>query len=141
MKSYNGFSPSQRMNAYRWLKSSGRPMSGVCEACGNPNGAPHSEDYSEPYGDHIGAYMLCLPCHMFVHCRFRIPEAWAIYRKSIRGGKKWSPAPPHWFAFRSMVWGGADIPFVKHGPASPKTVLDDIEEQRLRTRWTLMLLS
>jgi hypothetical protein len=61
VNSYNGFTPQQRAHALRGLNreyAAGRrqrPTS--CDACGQTEGViePHSEDYSEPFGDHIGA--------------------------------------------------------------------------------------
>tara|TARA_R100000773_G_scaffold36307_1_gene31302 strand:- start:1602 stop:1847 length:246 start_codon:yes stop_codon:yes gene_type:complete len=77
MKSYNGFTPKERTDAFIWLKgeyASGRREKGkVCDACGQTKGIveDHSEDYSYPYGDHIGKYTFCYRCHMMIHCRFR----------------------------------------------------------------------
>src|ERR1700737_880157 len=39
----------------------------------------HSENYSEPFGDHIGEHGLCYRCHQMIHNRFRHAETWAIY--------------------------------------------------------------
>jgi hypothetical protein len=53
-----------------------------CDACGQTEGPidAHSEDYSEPFGDHIGEHALCYRCHMAIHTREKNPEAWAIYK-------------------------------------------------------------
>jgi hypothetical protein len=40
----------------------------------------HSEDYSEPFGDHIGAYGLCRGCHVMIHRWFQNPADWAATR-------------------------------------------------------------
>lgn len=52
---------------------------------------PHSEDYSEPFGDNIGEFGLCYLCHMMIHCRFYNRLAWAAYRDTIRSGKVFPP--------------------------------------------------
>lgn len=135
MKSYNGFTPAQRMEAYNWLKAqSDRAMHGACEVCGNVDAKPHSEDYSAPYGSHIGAYMLCFPCHMMVHCRFRAMGLWNGYRDMVRNGYRWDPPPKNWFAFRSSLWGGGCITWAEDQPVKKRTCLDDINIGVLRTR-------
>jgi hypothetical protein len=86
---YNGFSPQERDHAYRWLMQQigdgARKLSTVCEACGSPNALPHSEDYSEPFGTHIGAYILCNRCHKtYLHSiRYRRPESWQRYLDNL----------------------------------------------------------
>jgi hypothetical protein len=86
---YNGFTPKERENAYRWLMqevSEGRRiLQTICEACGSENGRPHSEDYSEPFGDHIGAYILCDRCHKtYLHSiRYRRPDSWKWYLEQL----------------------------------------------------------
>ena len=65
MNPYNGFSPVQRVQALRWLKGEyaarrrQRPTS--CDGCGQTEGIiqAHSEDYGQPFGDHIGAFGFC----------------------------------------------------------------------------------
>jgi len=85
MNSYNGFSGEQRERALAWFKAekrAGRRDDPVrCDACGQGLGLmqAHSEDYSEPFGDHIGRFGLCYACHMMIHCRFRNPAAWESY--------------------------------------------------------------
>lgn len=92
MKSYNGFTPKQRMDAFNWLKVEyadgrrARPTS--CDCCEQDKGIVehHSEDYSAPYGDHIGQYALCFVCHMMVHCRFRNLKQWESYKELVAQG-------------------------------------------------------
>lgn len=107
VKSYNGFSPAQRMRALNWLKgeyAAGRRAKAVeCDCCGQTKGIieHHSEDYSEPFGDHIGAWSLCFICHMMIHCRYRNPRAWTRYKESIADGFTFEPFyNRNWDAFR-----------------------------------------
>jgi hypothetical protein len=87
---YNGFTWKERELAYRWLKQEIREGRRIlptkCEACGSEKGRPHSEDYSEPFGDHIGAYILCDRCHKtYLHSiRYRRPESWKRYLAQLR---------------------------------------------------------
>lgn len=87
---YNGFSPQQRArggNYYNKQKKAGLRNPTVCQACGQTGGVNgHSEDYSEPFGPHIGEYELCYTCHMMVHCRTRNPLAWKAYREAVEAG-------------------------------------------------------
>lgn len=92
MNSYNGFTPAQRMKAYRWAKEQYdrgvRPRATECECCGQTEGVldRHSEDYSEPFGRDIGRFSLCYRCHMMIHCRFKNKAAWEDYKRVIRAG-------------------------------------------------------
>lgn len=74
----------------------------------------HSEDYSEPFGDHIGRYTLCYRCHMLVHCRFTGdgPRAWEEYRSIVRhGGRVALPYPKAMFGtFARQHLSGQNIP-------------------------------
>jgi len=87
---YNGFAPKERDDAFKWLKQQiaegKRILSTICEACGADKGLPHSEDYSEPFGDHIGAYILCGRCHKsYLHSiRYRFPTSWRRYLDKLR---------------------------------------------------------
>jgi hypothetical protein len=89
---YNGFSGAQRLRALAWVRpqyaDGTRERAKICDACGQTDGVldRHSEDYSEPFGDHIGAYGLCYTCHMMVHCRFRSPKAWNLYKEAVAAG-------------------------------------------------------
>jgi len=97
VNSYNGFSGAQRLRALEWVRpqyaAGTRERAKVCDACGQTEGVldRHSEDYSEPFGDHIGAYGLCYTCHMLVHCRFRSPQAWHAYKTAVNGGATFPP--------------------------------------------------
>jgi hypothetical protein len=92
LNSYNGFTPEQRMEALRWTKAEyaagRRAPPRQCCVCGQTKGIiePHSEDYSKPYGEHIGKYPLCYVCHMILHCRFRAPDAFRVYQNQMRQG-------------------------------------------------------
>jgi hypothetical protein len=78
------------MRALRWSRAeyaAGRrhaPL--VCDACGQDEGPieAHSEDYSEPFGSHIGEPALCFRCHVAVHCQFKNPVAWEAYKLQVR---------------------------------------------------------
>lgn len=92
MNPYNGFSSNERNAALRWLNAEyaagRRRRPTACEVCGQDHGVvdAHSEDYSRPYGPHIGAHSLCFRCHMMVHCRFKNPRAWELYKLQLRNG-------------------------------------------------------
>lgn len=92
MKDYNGFTANERIKALKWLQAEyttgGRTPPRKCDVCGQTEGIieAHSEDYSAPYGDHIGRVGLCFLCHMEVHCRFRSPMAWKRYKVMVEEG-------------------------------------------------------
>jgi hypothetical protein len=93
---YNGFTARQRSDAFHWLmaeiKEGRRHDAQQCMVCGSQkNPCLHSEDYSFPFGPHIGEYELCWTCHMMIHCRFRNPERWREYMQGIANG--FMPAP------------------------------------------------
>lgn len=133
MNSYNGFTPSQRMKALTWLKgewAAGRRVKGCkCDACGQTEGRidAHSEDYSAPYGDHIGKYTFCYRCHMMIHCRFKNPVAWHIYKQHIREGRIFAPIGSNFalFASQSLNQKGQNVPYTQAAPRNI-TVLDEI---------------
>jgi hypothetical protein len=97
MNSYNGFTPNQRMKAYKWLMeqyaSNKRTKPTKCDSCGLTEGIiePHSENYSEPYGNHIGQYGFCYRCHMMLHCRYRSPKNFEMYCELVSGGAQFQP--------------------------------------------------
>lgn len=143
MKSYNGFSPAQRMKALKWLKADkaakGETMTPeMCEVCGQEWGplSYHSEDYSEPFGPHIGAYALCYICHMMIHCRFRNPVAWGEYKAALKMGAIYRTyGRNNWTAFRRdfLSGPGIDRPYdVDPSRGKPET-LDDIDSKRLKS--------
>ena len=134
MNPYNGFSPQQRLRALAWINrkySLGlrqRPVE--CDACGQREGIidAHSEDYSEPHGDHIGAYSFCYTCHMMIHCRFKAPAAWAIYRDAVAEGATFPPlATRNFFAIKRYYLGEAALPTPRMRPAPARKVLHEIE--------------
>lgn len=133
LKTYNGFDHDARMKGFRWLKAEyaagRRTKPTVCDACGQTEGqiAGHSEDYSEPFGDHIGKHALCERCHLMIHCRFKNPEAWAIYKQHIREGRIFVPVNGFKaFCGQTLNAKGRNVPF-KQGPARPHTLLDGLE--------------
>jgi hypothetical protein len=111
MNSYNGFSPTQRTRALRWLNAEyaagrrSRPTS--CQACGQTEGLleAHSEDYSgPPFGANIGRFGLCYRCHMMVHSRFRARRAFELYAHSIDRGLVWPAIPKrNYYAVTAML--------------------------------------
>lgn len=104
MKSYNGFSPSQRMKALAWLKDQyglgARKPPTICDSCGQTEGVidAHSEDYREPFGDHIGRFGLCFACHMMVHSRWHFPQRFHAYAESVAQGHRFQPFQDRDFA-------------------------------------------
>lgn len=108
MNSYNGFSPKQRYKALKWFKEqisqglrSEKPK--CCDICGQPHGFLqfHSENYSEPFGDHIGEIGLCYICHMMIHCRFKNPLKWACYKMTLQQGMRYSAySTNNWVKFK-----------------------------------------
>lgn len=93
---YNDFPPNARTKAGQWYRR--QVASGLlvvddnCMTCGSPqrvNG--HSEDYSSPYGPHIGAFDLCWFCHMMIHCRKRNLIAWDRYCEHVEDTGLWFP--------------------------------------------------
>lgn len=134
LKTYNGFEHHQRMRALGWLKkeyAAGRRTRPVrCDACGQTEGhiEAHSEDYSSPFGDHIGQHGLCYRCHMMIHCRFRNPEAWDVYKKQLRQGWRFAPLPGrsfYIFTAQTLTRMGEGVPHTKHQPRG-RTLLDDL---------------
>jgi len=119
MNSYNGFSPTQRTTALRWLNGEyaagrrTRPTS--CDVCGQTRGLlqAHSEDYSgPPFGDNIGAFGLCYRCHMIIHCRFGNPWAFERYAQSLELGQVWPPTRQDWGEVKRMLAGPAGDPIL-----------------------------
>jgi len=137
MKSYNGFPASQRQRAFNWWKAKerrgevSRPT--VCEACGQTEGVNgHSEDYSEPFGPHIGEYALCYCCHMAVHNRHNDPMMWGGYKAMIHGGYRFR-AIRNWMVWKDLFLYCNEL----NGPADlfppPKSrILEDIESWQSR---------
>ena len=110
---YNGFLWAERQKAYNWLKrewAAGRrvKVGPRCDVCGQTGGylAAHSEDYSAPYGPHIGQWSLCYWCHMLIHCRFRSGEVFAGYVAMLESGERFVNTPGrHWGTVQSYLAG------------------------------------
>lgn len=104
MKSYNGFTPEQRMHGDKIIKraiAEGKlpPLSETkCILCGQDKGIRHyhCEDYSE---DKIldDVVPVCWRCHMMIHSRFRNRKAFDIYMEEVKGGKTYPPVFRHDF--------------------------------------------
>ncbi len=93
MKTYNGFTPAQRRRAGTWLRrqweSGERARPTVCCACGGGGIVDgHCEDYSEPYGPHIGEFPLCFVCHLVLHSREHDLERWNWYAQRVSEGRR-----------------------------------------------------
>ena len=133
LKTYNGFNHDQRMKGYRWLQgeyaAGRRTRPTVCDACGQTEGAieAHSEDYSDPFGDHIGRYGLCYRCHMAIHTRFNNREAWEDYKLLISIGRIFHPIGKNFrrFAAENLERKGERVLF-KQGPVRVRTLLDEL---------------
>ena len=111
MNSYNGFSGEQRLRALDWInaeyRAGRRKRPTRCEACGQTEGAfdAHSEDYSSPFGPHIGRFSLCFVCHLMIHGRGRSPAAWDHYRALVREGWRTIPVSSRNLGFVNKVQG------------------------------------
>ena len=136
MNPYNGFPGAQRIRARKWLNAeyaAGRRQRPTrCDACTQTAGLiqAHSEDYSSPFGDHIGAYGLCYVCHMMIHCRFRAPGVWRRYQDRVRSGWRVVPrqARADWGLVLSVLRGGE---FSWEGARTPAPdILDRIDPPR-----------
>jgi hypothetical protein len=129
LNSYNGFTPEERGAAFRWAKKNGllKDRHRACMACSQSLGVmPHSEDYSAPYGLHIGALGLCYRCHMWVHCRFKNPAGWQGYKAAIAAGAIFEALPVGaWVRFKEHLRG--ILPASGQRPAPAVLVLELIE--------------
>lgn len=141
MNSYNGFSPTQRQRALRWLNGEyaagrrSRPTS--CQACGQTEGLleAHSEDYSgPPFGANIGQFGLCYRCHMMVHSRFRARRAFELYAHSIDLGRVWPAIETrNWYAVQTMLGMDPDVlAMVAQDDTHPR---GDVAELVARQEW------
>ncbi len=108
MNSYNGFSAGQRMKAFKWLmekitRKEIPPKPAKCDVCGQDKGhlEYHSEDYSAPFGKHIGQFGLCYTCHLMIHCRHNSGDTWKKYIKYISEGRRYEPFyAKAWLSFK-----------------------------------------
>ncbi len=108
MNGYNGFSGKQRLAALKWFRN--QQAKGMkphnpseCDICTQTNGALewHSENYSSPFGKHIGQFGLCYICHMMIHCRYKNQTAWKIYKQAIKDKKMFKNYKGrHWMFFK-----------------------------------------
>ena len=93
MSPYNGFSPEERMKAWKVQKdllSKGKIRDWKampCEICGqhNPTSMPHLENYFVVTEFHP----LCVQCHITLHSRFSYPTEWKKLLFDILNG--WKP--------------------------------------------------
>jgi hypothetical protein len=140
MNPYNGFTSAERTRALNWLKGEyaagrrRRPI--VCDACGQTEGPieAHSEDYSFPYGDHIGQYGVCYRCHMMIHCRFKNPGAWADYKAAVRDGCFAAVGRDFYTFLRQTIDAkGRGVEF-KALPHKDRTFLDDLTSMSVMSR-------
>ena len=109
MNSYNGYEPKERYAALAWLKKewaagTREKTPSSCDICTQQDGylAYHSEDYSFPYGDHIGRFGLCYICHMMLHCRYKSPIIMKMYIEALEENKCYEPIHGNgWQEFRN----------------------------------------
>ena len=139
LRSYNGFTATERMTAYRWLMAeyaAGRRMRPVaCDACTQTAGLiePHSEDYSSPFGPHIGQWGVCYTCHMMIHCRFKALDRWDEYRSAVRAGAIFAPIAKRAFPVFAGRFLRGPLPMPeRYRESVPETLLDLIEHGELR---------
>ena len=130
MKTYNGFSSEQRAKSLVWFKKQvaegKRVKHTVCEVCGQTNHIQdHDEDYSEPFGDHIGKYGLCYFCHQVVHLRDRFPKGWEYFKQKISDGAIFEPVD-NIGSVMSFMRRPEKLSF-KSGPPRGKTFLDRLK--------------
>lgn len=105
MKSYNGFSPKQRMDGDKIIKQAINdgilePLTtATCVLCGQDKGIRHyhCEDYS-PSNILNDAICLCWRCHMIVHSRFRCPNQYENYLAAVKSGQTFEPVYYHDFS-------------------------------------------
>lgn len=134
--SYNGFSPDQRTKAGGWAKRARArgelpPIGSECFCCTSTvRVAGHSEDYSEPYGPHIGAFDLCWQCHMMIHCRTRNPVRFAQYVDAIevRRVNFAKLFTPDFDTFAYMMLNAAGLPMHAATPivGEPEVKISDV---------------
>jgi hypothetical protein len=130
---YNNFTSQQRTRALRWLNAeyaAGRRHRPTrCDVCHQTEGPieRHSEDYSFPFGDHIGQYGLCYRCHLMIHCRFKNPEAWENYKRHMHQGRIFVPIGRNFWLFwrQTLKQHGEGVPF-RQGSPRAHTLLDDL---------------
>jgi hypothetical protein len=136
MNSYNNYKPSQRMAALRWFKQQiakglrdAVPIS--CDICKQTEGHLefHSENYSHPYGDHIGQLGLCYVCHMMLHCRFNSPAKWQLYKTNLGNQIRYKAFKGrNWIKFKNSFLSGSGITaFVEPFEGDGLEVIDKIE--------------
>lgn len=110
MKSYNGFTPQQRMEGDRIIKQAiaeGKLKPPTkCRVCGQDKGIlhVHAEDY-RPDKILANCRCLCWRCHMILHSRYRNREAFNRYFKEVREGKKYPPVYTHDFSILKREHG------------------------------------
>ena len=125
MRSRNRFTAQQRMKAAEWLQeqwaSGARTKPAKCDVCGQTAGIieSHSEDYSAPFGDHIGRWGLCYRCYMILRYRFRHPTAFQAYCETLASGRRFPPMLTHDFSqfARDHLRGGE--PPTEEAPEPP----------------------
>ncbi len=133
MNFYNGFSPNQRVKALNWSKAERaagkrKLKADKCMACGQTHGLIqfHSEDYSEPFGPHIGAYEFCYRCHIVLHCRHRNLNGWERYKMLLRFGFSWVPMfTPNFQRIQSTL-NGTEKP-VSQGEPRDNLIFDEMK--------------
>jgi len=98
MKSYNGFSPQERIAGDKIIKQAIKDGvlesldKAVCVTCGQDKGIRHyhCEDYS-PQNIIADSKCMCWRCHMILHSRFRFPKQAKKYFEEVKQGKRYAP--------------------------------------------------
>lgn len=105
---YNGFTRRMRRRAHQWLNKQNRPKPLYCMACGQREGILllHTEDYSPPFGEHIGKYKLCYSCHNLLLLRLTLPENFRDYKNKIANGCIYLPITGGWGEFKRLFCSG-----------------------------------
>ena len=98
MKSYNGFSPKERIEGDKIIKQAIKDgilenlNTATCSVCGQDKGIRHyhCEDYS-PANILSDARCMCWRCHMILHSRFRYPNEAKKYFEEVKACKRYRP--------------------------------------------------
>lgn len=136
---YNGFSAQVRVKAMRWARAqydAGRKVRPTrCQVCmitaDQGKVMAHSEDYSEPFGPHIGEYAVCYRCHMVIHVRHKGQQGealWNWYRAQVRAGYQLPPLDGRSFTPISDMLGGHRPEGRLVNTPRDRTFLDDVAE-------------
>ena len=136
-RSYNGWTPEQRSKGGRWYRRNRKngtiPAPTACHCCGQTVGVNgHSEDYSEPFGDHIGEWHLCYRCHMATHCRFKNWQGFLAYKELIKT-RTFEPTRDFRRFIRDLETGHKHARWIAREEPVETTFLDGLLDRHLTT--------